>query len=77
MYSRNRLKKELKLYAVTDCAWLRGRTLTHCVEEAIRGGATMVQLREKRKTWEDAMAEARELRALTERYHALPGKRRH
>ena len=69
MYSRNRLKKELKLYAGTDCAWLRGRTLTHCVEEAIRGGATMVQLREKRKTWEDAMAEARELRALTERYH--------
>ena len=35
----------LRLYAVTDRAWLRGRTLFEQVEEALRGGATMVQLR--------------------------------
>ena len=35
------------LYAVTDTSWLRGRTLAQQVEEALRGGVTMVQLREK------------------------------
>lgn len=37
----------LRLYAVTDRAWLGDRTLAACVEQAIAGGATMVQLREK------------------------------
>ena len=35
------------LYAVTDRSWLRGQTLAQQVEAALRGGATMVQLREK------------------------------
>lgn len=35
------------LYAVTDSAWLDGRELSWCVEQAIQGGATCVQLREK------------------------------
>ena len=39
-------KKDLLLYAVTDRAWLGGRTLAEQVEEALRGGATFVQLRE-------------------------------
>ena len=37
----------LLLYAVTDSAWLAGRTLPDCVADAIAGGATFVQLREK------------------------------
>ncbi|MDD6480911.1 MAG: thiamine phosphate synthase [Lachnospiraceae bacterium] len=37
----------LRLYAVTDRSWLRGETLYTQVEKALRGGATMVQLREK------------------------------
>ena len=40
-------KKDLLLYAVTDRSWLRGRTLREQVREALEGGATFVQLREK------------------------------
>lgn len=37
----------MRLYAVTDSAWLGERTLEECVESALKGGATFVQLREK------------------------------
>ena len=37
----------LRLYAVTDRSWLRGQTLMQQVEQALLGGATLVQLREK------------------------------
>lgn len=40
-------REMLRLYAVTDRTWLRGQTLLEQVEAALRGGATMVQLREK------------------------------
>ena len=40
-------KKDLLLYAVTDRSWLNGRTLYDQVEEALKGGATFIQLREK------------------------------
>ena len=40
-------KKMLRLYAVTDRSWLGGETLYAQVEKALRGGVTMVQLREK------------------------------
>ncbi|NJE81164.1 thiamine phosphate synthase [Olsenella sp. SW781] len=49
------------LYAVTDRAWLDGRTLAGCVREAIAGGATFVQLREKDLTTEEIVAEAAEI----------------
>lgn len=42
-------REAMRLYAVTDRAWLKeGQTLTSAVEDAIKGGATFVQLREKR-----------------------------
>lgn len=37
----------LRLYAVTDNAWLRGRTLEACCVDAVRGGTTFLQLRDK------------------------------
>ena len=40
-------KKSLRLYAVTDRAWVGKRTLYEQVELALKGGATCVQLREK------------------------------
>lgn len=43
----------LRLYAVTDNAWLDGRTLGECVVEALRGGATFLQLRDKRASSEE------------------------
>lgn len=41
------LSKALLLYAVTDRKWTGKQTLAQQVEEAILGGATFVQLREK------------------------------
>lgn len=41
------IRSSMRLYAVTDSAWLNGRPLSACVDEALRGGATFVQLREK------------------------------
>ncbi len=61
-------RSDLILYAVTDRAWLNGRTLAEDVEKALKGGATMVQLREKEMAQGDFIAEAREIKNLTDRY---------
>ena len=64
-----RLKLEnCLLYAVTDTSWLRGRTLAQQVEEALRGGVTMVQLREKELQGEALEQEAREILAICRQY---------
>lgn len=54
-------KRDLLLYAVTDRSWSEGTTLGAQVEEALRGGATFVQLREKKLTGEALRAEALEI----------------
>ncbi len=63
-------KKDLLLYAVTDRAWLGEQTLAQQVEASLKGGATMVQLREKHLDRAAFLAEARELKALCGRYGA-------
>lgn len=62
-------KKFLRLYAVTDRSWLHGHDLAHDVESALRGGATMVQLREKNLDYTSFLQEAIILRELCRRYH--------
>ena len=64
MFDKRNLKAALRLYAVTDNAWLGERTLTQCVKEALTGGATFVQLRDKHASDEALRAEAAELLAL-------------
>ena len=61
-------KRDLLLYAVTDRSWSEGTTLGAQVEEALRGGATFVQLREKKLTGEALRAEALEIQAVCRRY---------
>ena len=41
------MKNTLKLYLVTDRELSRGRSLEEVVSEAVAGGVTLVQLREK------------------------------
>lgn len=53
------IRRGMLLYAVTDSAWLHGRTLASCVREALAGGATFVQLREKHMTTDELVKEAR------------------
>lgn len=62
------LRAALRLYAVTDRSWLGNGTLSDAVEAALRGGATMVQLREKSLTQEDFLQEAKMLAALCARF---------
>ena len=61
-------KKDLLLYAVTDRHWLNGRTLYSQVEEALKGGATFIQLREKELVEEHFLEEAKEIKELCRRY---------
>ena len=49
----------LRLYAVTDRAWVGRQTLPQQVEAALKGGATCVQLREKHLDDTDMLAEAK------------------
>ena len=61
-------KKDLLLYAVTDRTWLGEQTLYEQVEEALKGGATFVQLREKELDDDTFLAEAIEIQELCKRY---------
>ena len=61
-------KKALRLYAVTDRSWLGEKTLAQQVEAALRGGVTMVQLREKHLDRAGSRAEALEIQALCRQY---------
>ena len=67
MYPRERLRRAMALYAVTDRTWLAGRTLPGCVAEVLAGGATFVQLREKDAPHEETVALARAILPLCRR----------
>ena len=61
-------KHSLRLYAVTDRAWVGRQTLCQQVEAALQGGVTCVQLREKQLDKAAFLAEARQVCALCRRY---------
>lgn len=61
-------KHSLRLYAVTDRAWVGRQTLCQQVEAALQGGVTCVQLREKHLDRDAFLAEARQICALCRRY---------
>lgn len=63
------IKKEtMRLYAVTDQTWSNNITLKEQVELAIQGGVTFVQLREKKKSKEEIIQIAREIKQITDKY---------
>lgn len=62
-------KNLLQLYAVTDRQWLKeGERLADVVEAAVRGGATLIQLREKSMDDEEFIREAIEIKKVTDAY---------
>ena len=61
-------KKYMLLYAVTDRTWVGEKTLYQQVEEALRGGVTCVQLREKDMSDGEFLQEAKEIHALCQQY---------
>lgn len=58
----------LLLYGVTDRSWLHGKPLVWQVEEALKGGVTMLQLREKNLPEEEFYKEAQEIKNICSRY---------
>ena len=58
----------LLLYAVTDRAWVGRQTLYEQVEDALRGGATIIQLREKELGDDEFIKEAIDIKGLCGRY---------
>lgn len=66
---KERLTKDLLLYAVTDRHWLSGRTLFDVVKESLEGGVTFLQLREKNLDEEHFFEEAVELQELARKYN--------
>ncbi len=67
-YCREGLAEHMLLYGVTDRTWLGDRTLYQQVEAALRGGVTMIQLREKHMDRDAFRKEAIEIRELCARW---------
>ena len=61
-------KEMMRLYAVTDRAWVGSQSLYEQVESALKGGVTCVQLREKELLQDEFLAEAMEIAALCRQY---------
>ncbi len=62
-------KASMCLYAVTDRAWLKeGQTLPWAVEEALKGGATFIQLREKDTPYNEFKELALEIKEICRKY---------
>lgn len=61
-------KEMLLLYAVTDRRWTGELSLYQQVEAALKGGATLIQLREKDMDEKEFLEEARELVKLCHSY---------
>lgn len=61
-------KKSLLLYAITDQSWLNGQTLYDQVEQALQGGATFLQLREKHLDYDSFLRLAKDIKPLTDRF---------
>ncbi len=68
-FSKEEIKKSMCLYAVTDSMWLGNRTLPEVVKEALEGGATFLQIREKNLVYPEFVKLATEVKAVTDAYH--------
>lgn len=63
------MKPDYTLYLVTDRTLMSTATLTEAVEQAILGGCTMVQLREKDISSSEFYRQAIEIKQITEQHH--------
>lgn len=62
-------RNHMLLYAVTDRAWLNGQSLSLQVEQALKGGVTCIQLREKELSHNEFLNEALEIKQLCKNYN--------
>lgn len=62
---------DLRLYVITDEKIGLGRSHSILAEEALKGGATVIQLRDKEKSGKELYKIGLKIRALTRQYRAL------
>ena len=60
--------RDFRLYAITGEEFHRGRDLVNVMEEAIQGGADIIQLRDKKSSKLEVLQKARALRELTKKH---------
>lgn len=71
MLRKNQKSLDLALYVVTDRELSKGRTVEKVVEQALAGGATAIQYREKALPFRVMLAECTALKRLTKEAQAL------
>ena len=59
------------LYAITDARSFAGRDMGECVEQALLGGARLIQYRDKSEDQKQRLQQAQALRALCDQHRAL------
>ncbi len=62
-------KKDMLLYAVTDRMWSEEKGLKEQIKEALDGGITFLQLREKELSDEEFLKEALEIKDMVKEYN--------
>ena len=65
------MRSDWGLYVITDAGLSRGRSHAEVLREAIAGGASVVQLRDKGLTTRELVSEGQKLRSLTREMGAL------
>lgn len=68
-FTKEEIKNAMRLYGVSDSMWLNGRTLPEVIREALEGGATFMQIREKELPYEEFLALAKEVKKVTDEFH--------
>lgn len=61
--------QDMKLYAITDRRWCKGEQLVERVEQALKAGATFLQLRDKEVTHEERVNMAKRLKTVALKYN--------
>lgn len=61
-------REDLKLYLVTDRRWLEGEDFIETLEEALKGGVTFLQLREKDLGYAEFLELAKKVKVLAQKY---------
>lgn len=59
----------LRVYGVTDASWTGRFTLLEQVEQALKGGVTCIQFRDKQLENDAFLQEAKKMKLLCEKYH--------
>lgn len=59
----------LRVYGVTDASWTGRFTLLEQVEQALKGGVTCIQFRDKQLENDAFLREAKKMKLLCEKYH--------